>query len=74
MGFGLLIAGFVLLVNPVIMFPIFGDILPDAIGFFLIAAGLTKLSSFIGKISEAREGFMKLAFAELCKFIAMLAK
>ena len=73
MGFGLLVAGFILLVNPVIMFPIFGDILPDAVGFFLIAAGLTKLSSFIGKISEARDGFMKLAFAEMGKFVAMLA-
>ena len=64
MGFGLLIAGFVLLSNPVIMLPIFGDILPDAVGFFLIAAGLTKLSAFIGKISEARDGFIKLAFTE----------
>ena len=73
MGFGLLMAGFVLLFNPVIMFPVFGDILPDAIGFFLIAAGLTKLSSFIGKLAEARDGFMKLAFSQLAKFVAMLA-
>lgn len=73
MGFGLLIAGFILLSNPVIMLPIFGDILPDAVGFFLIAAGLTKLSAFIGKISEARDGFIKLAFTEVAKFVAMLA-
>ena len=72
MGFGLLTAGFILLFNPVIMFPIFGDILPDAVGFFLIAAGLTRLSSFIGRIAEAREGFLKLAFADTCVYIAML--
>ena len=66
-------AGFILLFNPVIMFPVFGDILPDAVGFFLIAAGLTRLSSFIGKLAEAREGFVKLAFLEMGKFIAMLA-
>ena len=73
MGFGLMTAGFILLFNPVIMFPVFGDILPDAIGFFLIAAGLTRLSSFIGKLAEARDGFMKLAFVEMGKFVAMLA-
>ncbi len=72
MGFGFLIAGFIMLANPVIMFPILGDILPDAIGFFLIAYGLTKMSSFIDKLSEARDGFIKLAFAEAAKFIAML--
>ena len=73
MGFGLLIAGFILLANPVIMLPVFGDILPDAIGFFLIALGLTKMSSFIDKIAEARTGFIKLAFAGVAKFVAMLA-
>ena len=73
MGFGLMTAGFILLFNPVIMFPVFGDILPDAVGFFLIAAGLTRLSSFIGKLAEARDGFLKLAFLEMGKFVAMLA-
>ena len=73
MGFGLMTAGFILLFNPVIMFPVFGDILPDAVGFFLIAAGLTRLSSFIGKLAEAREGFIRLAFLEMGKFLAMLS-
>ena len=73
MGFGFLIAGFILLANPVIMFPVLGDILPDAVGFFLISFGLTKMSSFIDKLAEARDGFVKLAFAEVAKFVAMLA-
>ncbi|MBQ4353827.1 MAG: hypothetical protein IJC71_02925 [Clostridia bacterium] len=68
MGFGLLTAGFILLANPVIHV---ADILPDAIGFFLIAAGLTKMSYFIGKIQQARDLFLKLAFIQIAKFFSI---
>ncbi len=72
MGFGLLIAGFILLFNPVIVVV---DVIPDAIGFFLIVAGLSKMSCFIDKLAQARDGFLKLAFTEVVKFfsIALLA-
>lgn len=69
MGFGLLLAGLILLVNPVIHVV---DIIPDAIGFFLIVAGLTKMSYFIGKIAQARDLFFKLAFVEVVKFFSVL--
>ncbi len=68
MTWGLIIAGFVLLANPVINVV---DILPDAIGFFLIAAGMTKSSYFIGEISKARELFVKLGFLESLKFLSI---
>ena len=56
MGIGLVMAGLILLFNPVV---IVVDIIPDAVGFFLIVAGLTKMSCFIGKIEEARQTFLK---------------
>ncbi len=68
MGFGLVLAGFILLFNPVIHVI---DLIPDAIGFFLIAAGLTKLSCFIGKIEQARSLFLKLAYVELGKMVSL---
>ena len=58
MGFGLVIAGFTLLFNPVIHVV---DLIPDALGFLLIVIGLTKMSFFIGKIEQARSLFIKLA-------------
>lgn len=68
MGFGLLIAGFILLANPVIHVV---DVIPDAIGFFLIMAGLTKLSYIVGKIQLARDWFFKLAILEVAKFFSI---
>lgn len=68
MGFGLILAGFILLFNPVINVV---DIIPDAIGFFLITAGLSKMSCFIDKLSVAREAFLKLAFVETAKIFAV---
>jgi len=59
MGFGLITAGFILLFNPVFYVI---DIIPDAIGFFLIAAGLAKLSCFVERIAQARSMFLKLAY------------
>ena len=68
MGFGLVIAGLIFLFNPVIHVV---DILPDAVGFFLITAGLTKLSYIVGKIQLARDWFFKLAFLETAKFFSV---
>ena len=69
MGIGLVLAGLILLFNPVI---IVVDVIPDAVGFFLIAAGLTKMSCFIGKIEEARQTFLKLAFVEVAKLFSIV--
>lgn len=69
MGFGLLIAGFMFLLNPVIHVV---DILPDAVGFFLIFAGLTKMSYIVGKIQLSRDWFFKLAFLEVIKFFSII--
>lgn len=69
MNWGMIIAGFVFLANPVINVV---DILPDAIGFFLIAAGMAKSSYFIGEISKSRETFIKLGFLETVKFFSIV--
>lgn len=68
MGFGAIIAGFILLFNPVINVV---DVIPDAIGFFLIVGGLTKMSYFIGKIAQARDLMLKLAFVEVIKIFSI---
>lgn len=64
MGLYCIIAGFILLANPVVNIV---DIVPDAIGFFLIVGGLTKLSFVIEKIADARKLFWKLALFETAK-------
>ncbi len=69
MSFGCLIAGFILLFNPVVHVV---DILPDAIGFFLIAAALTKTSYYLGYMEKARELFIKLALVECVKFFSIV--
>lgn len=69
MGFGLVLAGFVLLFNPVIHVV---DLIPDALGFLFIVIGLTKMSFFIGKIEQARSLFIKLAFVEAAKCVMIL--
>ncbi len=69
MGFGLITAGFILLFNPVFYVI---DVIPDAIGFFLIAAGLAKLSCFVEKIAQARSLLLKLAYVEIAKVFSLL--
>lgn len=69
MGYGRIIAGLILLFNPVIHVV---DVLPDAIGYFLIASGLTRMAYYIGEISKAREIFLKLALLECAKLPALL--
>ncbi|MBE6710798.1 MAG: hypothetical protein E7579_06730 [Ruminococcaceae bacterium] len=69
MGFGLVIAGFVLLFNPVLNVI---DLVPDALGFLLIVIGLTRMSFFIGKVEQARDLFSKLAMLEAAKCVMIL--
>ena len=69
MGFSLITAGFILLFNPVFYVI---DVIPDALGFFLIAAGLAKLSCFVEKIAQARGMFLKLAYVEIAKMFSLL--
>ena len=69
MGFALITAGFILLFNPVFYVI---DVIPDAIGFFLIAAGLAKLSCFVEKIAQARSMYLKLAYVEIAKMLSLL--
>lgn len=68
MGTGLICAGFILLCNPVINVI---DVIPDAIGFLLIFAGLTRLSFFYDRIERARRLFLWLAVAETAKIASI---
>ncbi|MBE6569176.1 MAG: hypothetical protein E7658_03025 [Ruminococcaceae bacterium] len=69
MGFGYMLAGFLFLVNPVIHVI---DILPDCIGFWLIARGLTKSAFFVNKLELAKNNFTKLAVLDLIKLFSLL--
>lgn len=71
MRIGMLIAGFVLLFNPVITVI---DILPDCIGFFLIVAAITKPAYFVHRIDKARSLYFKLALLETVKIFAILVQ
>jgi len=68
MGFGYLLMGFLFLINPVIHIL---DILPDCIGYWLIAMGLRKTSLFIGHLDTARGHFWKLALVDLAKVFSI---
>lgn len=68
MGFGMVLAGFILLFNPMIHVI---DIIPDVIGFLLIAVGLRKTSFFISRIDDARRMFWKLVLIEGIKIPAV---
>ncbi len=69
MGFGLILAGLVLLFNPMIHVI---DIIPDIIGFLLIVKGLSKMSFFIGKMEEAKRAFSKLFIIEGLKLFSIV--
>lgn len=64
MGFGLVAAGFVFLVNPV--FHVI-DVLPDFIGFFLIWKGLSRLSAVEYDLESSRNLIKWLVITELIK-------
>lgn len=68
MGYGLILAGFILLFNPVINVY---DVIPDLVGFLLIVAGLTKLSYFLDDIERSHKMFRNLVFVELAKLAAI---
>ncbi len=67
MGFGLIIAGFVFLVNP--SFNVI-DVLPDFIGFFLIFRGLTRLAQIDPDLDDSRTVFSHLALIDVSKYLA----
>jgi len=69
MGFGMVLAGFILLFNPMIHVI---DIIPDVIGFLLIAVGLRKTSFFVSRIDDARRMFWKLVIIEGIKLPSFL--
>ena len=50
------------LFNPVVAFV---DILPDAIGYFLLCIGLRQTADLNGRIDEARTGFQKMLYISL---------
>lgn len=64
MGFGLIIAGLILLVNPIVHVV---DLFPDFLGFFLIWKGLSKLAYLHSGFSSARDLFLRLSFVELIR-------
>ena len=68
MGTALVCAGFILLANPVIN--VF-DVIPDALGFLFIFAGLTRLSYFYDRFDSARRLFMWLSVIEAGKIVSM---
>ncbi|MBE6626192.1 MAG: hypothetical protein E7628_03275 [Ruminococcaceae bacterium] len=67
MRIGMLIAGFIMLCNPVIYLI---DVLPDVIGVALIIIALTKSSYLVGKIDRARVLFQKLLIVEAVNLFA----
>lgn len=69
LGFGYIIAAFFFLFNPDIAVI---DLLPDAFGYMLICAGLSKLSFVNESFDEAAGKFKKMIFVSLCKFAAIL--
>ena len=68
LGFGYIIASLFFLFNPNISIV---DILPDFIGFFLLSAGLVKLADIMPRFAEVREGFVKLGWISLAKFLSI---
>ncbi len=46
------------------------DILPDAIGYLLLWAGLYYGADLHGRLAEAREGFLRMAFIDAAKIVS----
>ena len=69
MGFGFLLAGAMFLFDPFIN--IF-DILPDAIGYALIAYGLSRLSDLELKVAEARRRMTSALYVALGRLAVIL--
>ncbi|MBQ9069884.1 MAG: hypothetical protein IJY23_00870 [Clostridia bacterium] len=68
-GYKWLIFALVMLFNPNIQLI---DLLPDFIGFFILAKFLEKAADAAPYFEEAREAFLKLGFVNLFKFPALI--
>ncbi len=68
MGIGNIIIGMFFLFNPV--FSII-DFLPDCIGYYLIARGLSKLADLNIQLNEARTGFLDLLYISIAKIVCI---
>lgn len=70
LGFGLVSAGFVFLFLPDLMLI---DILPDVIGYALIAIGLSSAAFLDDSLAEARKLFLRLTIVAALKPVALIA-
>lgn len=68
MGFGALVVAPFVLFNPDMAIV---DVLPDFIGYFLIAFGITSISYICPQTEAARARFFVASAVELAKFVAM---
>lgn len=70
LGFGLVSAGFVFLFLPDLMMI---DVLPDVIGYALIAIGLSSVAFLDDSVAEARKLFLRLTIVAALKPVALIA-
>ena len=68
MRIGLILVGFLFLTNPVIHVL---DIFPDAIGYLLLMAGISKPAFFVDHLADAKKWFGRLAIITLCRSLAV---
>ncbi len=68
MGFGWILAGLLFIFNPCINVV---DIIPDFIGFLLVAYGLSRMTAINADIEESRKWFLILAAVDLAKFLSI---
>lgn len=69
LGFGLVSAGFVFLFLPDLMLI---DLLPDVIGYILIAVGLSHVAFLDDSVAEARKLFLRLSIVAALKPVALI--
>ena len=68
MRIGLILVGFLFLANPVIHVL---DVFPDAIGYLLLMAGISKPALFVEHLADAKKWFGRLALITLCRSLAV---
>lgn len=69
-GFGLVIAGMCFFANPMVAAV---DVLPDWIGAFLVALGLSRMAAINRVVREARKAFFKVIGVDLLKDVLLFA-
>lgn len=69
MGLGLLSLAVLFFFNPNIAVI---DFLPDVLGYLLLYAALSRLADLQPHLSEARTGFLRLAFIDGCKLVSLV--